>query len=226
MQSLIQPPLNPLPPIVWVLALPIVAMEVVLALGSAGLAGGPEAIGWRLQALERFAFSPRILVWMWETGRWPPDQAIRILAYPFVHGSLMHAVFVLVFLLALGKMTGEVFRWWGVLLVFFGAAATGALVYTAVGVQAPLIGGYPAVYGLIGGFTFLMWLRLAAAGANRLRAFSLIGLLLSVQLVFSLLFGGGQEWIADVAGFAAGFLLSFLAVPGGVGKVIALLRMR
>ena len=45
------PPLNPLPWVVWVLALPLIAMEVVLSLGAAGVVGGPQAIGWRLQAV-------------------------------------------------------------------------------------------------------------------------------------------------------------------------------
>lgn len=221
-----QPPLNPLPPVVWALALPMVAMEVAFALGAAGLAGGPEAVGWRLQALERFAFGPGILTWMVETGRWPWEQAVRIVTYPFVQGSLTHAVFAVVLLLALGKMVGEVFRWWGVLAVFFGAAVTGAVVYWAAGVEAALFGGYPPVYGLIGAFTFLMWVRLAAAGANRLRAFTLIGALLAIQFVFGVLFGGGSEWIADIAGFAAGFALSFVVVPGGLARVLARLRQR
>jgi len=47
--------------------------------------------------------------------------------------------------------------------------------------------------------------RLAAVGANRYRAFSLIGFLLLIQLVFAILFGSSQDWIADIAGFAAGF---------------------
>ena len=226
MQDTTQPPLNPLPPVVWALALPIVAMEVVFALGASGLAGGPAAIGWRLQALERFAFGPGILTWMIETGRWPWMQAMRIVTYPFVHGSVMHAVFAVVLLLALGKMVGEVFRWWGVLAVWFGAAVVGALVYWGVGVEAALFGAYPPVYGLIGAFTFLMWVRLAAAGANRLRAFGLIATLLAIQFVFGVFFGGGSEWIADVAGFAAGFALSFVVVPGGVARVIALIRQR
>ena len=48
-----------------------------------------------------------------------------------MHGSFTHALFVVVILLALGKMVGEVFRWWAVLVVFFGAAVVGALAYTA-----------------------------------------------------------------------------------------------
>ena len=52
------PPVNPLPWIVWAIALPIIALEVVVSLGARGVVGGPTAIGWRLDAMERMAFSP------------------------------------------------------------------------------------------------------------------------------------------------------------------------
>ena len=41
-----------------------------------------------------------------------------------------------------------------------------------------------------------------------------------------LLFGGGWDWVAEVAGFATGFLLSFVVSPGGWGHVMARLRRR
>jgi len=221
------PPINPLPPVVWALALPIVAMEAVVGLGSSGLAGGPEAVGWRLDAIQRFAFSPDVLRWMWSTGQWPPEHLARFVTYPFANQSFTQALFVLVFLLALGKMVGEVFRGWVVAAVFFGAALAGALAYTAVpGAGAALIGGFPAVYGLIGAFTFILWARLGAVNANRARAFSLIGFLLGIQLVFGLIFGATWDWVADVAGFAAGFALSFLLGPGGWSALRARLRHR
>jgi membrane associated rhomboid family serine protease len=94
------------------------------------------------------------------------------------------------------------------------------------GNAAPLFGGYPAVYGLIGAFTFLLWVNLAAVGANKYRAFSFIGFLLGIQLVFGLFFGGGYEWVADLAGFVCGFLLSFVVSPGGWGRVLAKVRQR
>jgi membrane associated rhomboid family serine protease len=221
------PPLNPLPAIVWILALPIIAMEVVLSLGSRGLAGGPSAVGWRLDAVERFGFVPQLMRGMIATGDYPLPHLARLVTYPLVHGNITHAVFVVVMLLALGKMVGEVFRWWAVAAVFFGSAATGALVYGAVpGVQAVLVGGFPAVYGLIGAFTFLLWVRLAGTGAKQYRAFTLIGMLMFVQLVFGVLFGGGWDWVAEIAGFAAGFFLSFVVSPGGWGRVMARLRQR
>lgn len=221
------PPLNPLPMVVWMLALPMIAMEVVLSLGAGGVVGGPQAIGWRIDAVQRFAFSPDFMRQMFDEGRYSLGGLARLVTYPFVHGNFTHGLFVVVMLLALGKMVGEVFRWWAVLAVFFGAAIVGALVYAAVPVTtAPLIGAYPPVYGLIGAFTFLLWVKLAAVGANQNRAFIMIGFLLGTQLVFGLAFGGGWDWIADLAGFATGFFLSFVVSPGGWGRVRDRLRSR
>jgi membrane associated rhomboid family serine protease len=222
------PPLNPLPWIVWVLALPLIAMEVVLSLGGAGVVGGPQAIGWRLQAVERFGLFPELLKYQWETGGHPLEELHRLVSYTLVHGSFTHALFAVVMLLALGKMVGEVFRWWGVAVVFLGSAAVGGAAYGLLvpDLRTQLIGAYPAVYGLIGAFTFLIWTRLALVGANRFRAFSLIGGLLFVQFVFGVLFGAGWDWVADIAGFATGFLLSFVVSPGGFRRVVAMMRQR
>lgn len=222
------PPLNPLPLIVWITVLPLVAMELVLSLADRGIVGGPMAVGWRLQAVERFGFFPDLLRYMVETGQWSMGGLLRLVSYPLVHVSFTHALFAIVILLALGKMVGEIFRWWAVLAVVLGAAAAGAVAYTYLvpGVRAQLIGAYPAVYGLIGAFTFLLWVRLAGTGTNRYRAFSLIGMLLGVQLLFGVLFGASWEWVADLAGFAAGFLLSFIVSPGGFGRVVAMIRQR
>ncbi|ANB35894.1 rhomboid family intramembrane serine protease [Rhodovulum sulfidophilum] len=221
------PPINPLPAVVWLLVLPVIAMEVVLSLGARGLVGGPGAVGWRLQAIRDYGFSGQVFDWMLQSGQFPADQMIRFVTYPFVHASLTHAVFVVVFILALGKMVGEVFRAWAVLLVFFGAAIVGALAYgLLLDTPTPLIGGYPAVYGLIGAFTFLMWVRLAGTGPTQYRAFTLIGVLLGIQLLFGLLFGGGFDWVADLAGFCTGFVLSFVVSPGGWARVRAKIRQR
>lgn len=222
------PPLNPLPPIVWVMALPVIAMEVVLSLAEHGLIGGAQAVGWRLQAVERFALFPELLKYQWETGGHPLEELYRLVSYALVHGSFTHAIFAVVMLLALGKWVGEVFRWWAVLIVVLGSAAVGALAYGLLvpGLRAPLIGAYPAVYGLIGAFTFMIFTNLSRVGANKFRAFSLIGALLFFQFVFGMLFGGGWDWVADVTGFAFGFLVSFVVSPGGFGRVMEQLRQR
>ncbi len=220
-------PLNHVPPVVWLVLLPIVAMEIVLNAGTLGVAGGAGAIGWRADAIQRFALSPLMLDEMVKIGRWNSDYAMRFLSYGFVHANFTHALFASVFILALGKMVAEVFRPWAFLAIFFGAALAGGLVYSVVpGIRAGLMGGYPAAYGLIGAFTFVIWARLGAQNAHRARAFSLIGMLMGIQLLFGLLFGGSPDWIADLAGFAAGFGLSFFVAPGGPAHLLARLRQR
>lgn len=221
------PPLNPLPPVVWALALPMIAMEVVVGLGASGLVGGPDAIGWRMQALERFVFSPDLMRAMIEQGQFPLDHMVRLVTYPFVHASTMHAVFVIVILLALGKQVGESFRWWAVLVIWLAATLAGALAYTAVPmIRMPLYGGYPPVYGLIGGFTWLLWMGSTRHGGDGYRAFTLIGLLIGTQLLFTLFGGAGWEIVADLAGFAVGFLLCFVLVPGGPRRLRDRMRQR
>jgi membrane associated rhomboid family serine protease len=220
-------PLNALPPVVWALALPVIAMELVLSLSGAGLIGGQAGVGWRLQAMERFGFFPDLLREMVARGEYPARHLLRLAAYPFVHLGVTHALFVTVILLALGKFVGEVFRWWAIVAVFFAASIGAALIYAAIpGLTTPLIGGYPGTYGLIGAFTFLLWVRLTRLGDSGIGAFSMIGFLMGVSLLFGLLFGGGTDWVADLAGFAVGFLLSFVVSPGGWARVRARLRQR
>jgi len=66
--------------------------------------------------------------------------------------------------------------------------------------------------------------RLGALGAPQVRAFSLIGFLLGIQLLFSLLFGGDNSWVAEIAGFVTGFIGSVILVPGGMAQLIQKLR--
>jgi len=210
------PAVNPLPPVVAALFLFIMGVEAAFSLGTRGLIGGPEAIGWRLEAIETYAFSGEIVRWMWETGRWPMEHLIRFVSYPFVHGSFTQALFVGVFVLAMGKMVAEVFGGIAMLAVFVLSGIGGAMGYTLLTNESfPLIGGFPPVYGLIGAFTYLLWKSLSLVGANQAQAFTLIAFLMGAQLVFGLLFGLQKDWIADLSGFATGFGLSFFVSPGG-----------
>ncbi len=230
-----QAPLNRLPAITWALALPMIAMEVVVNAAANGLVGGPAGIGWRSQAIQDFAFSPDYLRQMLILWQFPLDGLYRPFTYGIVNTDLTQALFVIVILLALGKFVGEVFAWWAVLAVFLAASLAGALAYTAVPfTHGGLIGGYPPVYGLIGAFTYIQWMRAAGAGAARLRAFRLIGFLMGFRLVFGIVtlvsYGFDQslgwDWTAELAGFATGFLLSFAVSPGGWGRVLAAIRAR
>jgi len=220
-------PINPVPWIVWVLFAGVAGVEIVLGLADAGMIGGPGGIGWRVAAMQDWAFSPAVWDYVWERGRTDPGLLRRFIGYAFVHGSFTQALFGGALLLALGKFVGDVFAWWAVLAVFVVSAVVGAV---AFGILAegtvPLIGVYPAVYGLIGAFSYLMWLQLGVSGQNRAAAFRLIGFLLGIQLVFGLIFGGPPTWIDDVSGFAAGFAISSLLAPGGWTASVRRMRAR
>ncbi|MCP5038257.1 MAG: rhomboid family intramembrane serine protease [Rhodobacteraceae bacterium] len=220
-------PVNPLPPIVVALALIIVAIELVFQAGSAGLAGGPEATGWRISALETYGFREPLFNWMVENRQFRWQFTYGILTYPFVNYSFTGVVFSVVFILALGKMVGEIFSSLAFLLVFFGASIVGALAYGLVwDTSIVLFGAMPGAYGLIGAYSFLLWTNLAGTGNNPLRAFTLISLLMGLQLVWGLLFAGSLGWVADLAGFVTGFGLSFVVSPGGWHQLVRKIRQR
>jgi len=220
-------PINPLPPVVAALFIIMIGIEVVFALGARGIIGDMNALGWRVAAVETYGFNGQILDWMLINGIYPAEHLIRFMSFLFLHASFTHAIFVGIMVLALGKMVGEVFSQVATLAIFLLSGVFGAAVYGYV-LNDPhwLIGGFPGVYGLIGAFTFLQWLHLRVLGKSQRRAFSLIGVLMGIQLVFGVLFGGANDWLADAAGFAAGFGLSFVVCPGGWRKIQDLLRRR
>ena len=220
-------PVNPLPPVIVALAGAMFLIELAFNLGARGLIGGPQAVGWRIAMMQEYAPSGLLIDRMIEAGRYPPEILLRFVTYPFLHVNFTHMLFAVVILLAMGKFVGEVFRWWALLLVFFASAIIGALVYGLfVDSRVALVGAYPGDYGLIGAFTFLLWVNLAAQGANKYQAFSMIGFLMFIQLIFGVFFGGGKDWIADLAGFFTGFGLSFVVSPGGFSRALAQVRRR
>jgi len=85
--------MNPLPPAVLGLAVVIFGVEVLFSLAERGLLGGGGGLGWRTAALRDYAFFGEAARWMAQQGRFPPDLVARFVTYPFLHLSLMHAVF-------------------------------------------------------------------------------------------------------------------------------------
>lgn len=216
---------NPLPAAVIALAVVIIGVEALFNLADRGLIGGASGFGVRTSAIRDHAFFGEALQWMLANGRFPPDLLARFVTYPLLHLSFTHALFVCVFVLAMGKMVGEALGNLAVLVIFFGASIGGALVYgLLLSDPFPLVGGYPGVYGLIGGYTFLMWVQARLLQQSQVMAFRLIGILLAIQLLFGLLFGSRNDWLADLAGFGVGFGLCFLLVPGGWARLRDVLR--
>lgn len=231
-------PINPLPGVVWLLAVPMILLELAFSLGDAGAIGGPQAIGWRIAAIEGYGIFPEYWRQNWQIGAFDFELLRRFVTHLFIHGSASQALFGVAMTLALGKFVGEVFKPWAVAVVFLGSGAFAGLIYATFVPQQPLYGAFPGVYGLIGAFSFLIWVKLAGTGVNQLRAFTMIGALLAFQLIYGAFFalmplifpsmGTAHDlsWAADLPGFIAGFLLSFVVSPGGFARVLARVRQR
>lgn len=227
MQDGPQSPFNRLPPVIVGLAVVIAGIEVLFQLAEMGLIGGRAGLGWRQSAIEQFGVANSLWSWMIENRFFPWIEMRRFLTYPLLHGGAYHVLFVVVFVLALGNMVARVFAPLAVLVIFFAASVLGGLAYVIIlNEPAILIGGYPGAYGLIGAFTFLLWSGMGAAGAQQARAFSLIAMLMAIQLGFGLFTGRFGNFVAELSGFLTGFACSFVLVPGGWKHLLTRLRQR
>jgi len=229
----LESPINALPPMVIVLTLLILGIEAVLQLANYGYIGGPRGVGWRLAAIEGYGFSPAVLDRMLVAGDYSFDLLKRFFTYPFINVDLTQVAFCAALTLALGKFTGEYYGGTKVLFLYLLTGMFGALAYgLLVDGRYPLLGGFTPVYGLIGAYTYALWLRLGAAGKNQLMAFRLIGFLLLIQLIFGIVSGFLYEvpppptWISELTGFATGFALSVLFAPGGWSSFLDRMRNR
>ena len=79
--------------------------------------------------------------------------------------------------------------------------------------QFPLVGAFPAIYGLIGAYTYLLWVSMKFLGARSANAFILVAVLLGIQIIFKVVFNGSNDWVADLFGFLTGFLFASLIQP-------------
>ncbi len=222
-------PFNAVPPLIVALVVVIGLIELAFQAGAAGLIGPKTAIGWRAEAQLGYGFAGLLVDRAWVTAAWDFEVLKRFASYSFIHIGAMHAVFACVMLLAIGKFVGERVSQGALILTLIAAALSGAAAYTLfTDTRVVLIGAYPMVYGLLGTFTFILFVSYEALGENRLKAFQLIGILLALRLVFSFMEGEvGLSWIAEIAAFAVCFLLAIAVVPGGKDRTRALLaRMR
>ena len=221
-------PINPLPGLVWLVILAIAGIELVLWLGGRGILGGAEAVGWRLEALQRYGYSSALQVWMLENASFPALHLVRYPAFSFVHAGPLHALFVVVLIAALGKAYGEAQGGMRLFVVVFLPPVLGAAVFGLVLGEHELgwvFGGMPMVFGLVGGLTWYRW-RVAEDRRAQVTAFGIIGTLLLARLGVGLMVEMGHGWVADLAAFGVGFGLAAAMAPGRWAQIRARLRER
>ena len=222
-----QSPFNALPPVIVIICLIMAGLELAFFAGNQGLLGGVQGVTWRTNTAAQYGFSPAVLDQIMVRGDYGFDMLRRFVTYPFVHWSFQEAMFGLVMTLALGKFVGDAFGNLATLALWFVTGVAGAFAFGLILTgPVPLVGAFPPAYGLIGAYTYLIWLRLGQAGEKQLAAFRLIGFLMALQLVFGLFPGGAPTWIAEIAGFITGFALAPLLAPGGWQAFLARMRQR
>ena len=211
-------PFQHLPPLVVGLAVAILAIEAVFQLGARGMIGGAGAVGWRIEAMTSYGLSSPLLRQSAVVRSLDAGALLRLATHPFIHLGATHAIFGAVLTLALGKAVSERFSAMALAGILVAGALGGAFTYVLFFEgRTLLVGVYPAVYGMIGAYTWALWMKRERPG--RIMAFRLIGILLVLQLIVRLTIGGGPDWIADLGGFAAGFAASFALAPDGGARL-------
>ena len=225
-------PFNPLPALLWLILLAIIAVEAVLWLGGQGIIGGPQALGWRLQAITRWGFSGAVQSVMLENRHFASAYLVRYAAFSFIHTGPLHAFFVVVLLAALGKYVSDAFGALRMLSVLAPATLGAAVIFGLIageGERAWLVGGMPMVFALVGAASWWRWRRPAESGEDdtrRRRALGLIGGVMLLRAVIGVAFEPGHAWIADLAAFGLGLALASVIGPGGWAMIRARLRAR
>ncbi|MAT88386.1 MAG: rhomboid family intramembrane serine protease [Aestuariivita sp.] len=216
---------NPMPPVVVALFGLIAGTELLFTFGESAILGGIDGRGLRYAAIESYGVNTALLGWMVENNQYPLEHLARFVSFSFLHSSMISTAIACALFLAMGKMVGTVFPAVALLMFFFVPAGVGALSYSlAVPEGGWLFGSFTGIYGLIGAYTFMIWVSLKVRNVPQGQAFHLIAILMVVQLGFGMVLGDNDSWIADLSAFVTGFVLSFFFVPGGFGSVLNLFR--
>ncbi len=218
------PPILPLPGLVWALLLTLAGIEATFWAGTHGLVAGPEAAGWRLGAVEHFAFAAPVQDWMVETRQVPPRHLLRYLSYPLIHASALHALLSMVFLAALGKSIAQTHGQAALAALLILPGAAGAVVFGLItSGEGWLLGATPAVLALVGAWGWTQW---QDPGKPRRATLGLIGGFLIARLAFGLLIEPTDIWIADLTAFALGAAMAPALAPGAARRALHRLRQR
>ncbi len=227
-------PVNSVPFVALLFGLIIIGAEATFSLADLGLIGGQNAVGWRINMWERTSFDPTTIERVFMLGDYNIERLKTFFTYFLVNHGFGQAAFSAALALALGKAIGDAFGNLALLVIILLTSFVGALAYGIVFPDgSALSGSFTPVFGLIGAYTYMLWLRLGEAGQKQLQAFRLVAVLLSLQALFSvvvLLTGqaanGWPVWVPELAGCAAGFGVSVLLAPGGWTSFVSRMRQR
>ena len=222
---------DPTKPVINHLPAPVIVFVLILTLGEFYITGA-EARFWgssesRIALIRQVAFLPEVFQRSLLAGSWVPELFLRLITYPFVHSSLLQAVFAGVLTLTLGKFLAGVLGSFAIILIFFSSSMFAALGYSFFTNDSfPLFGSFPAAYGLIGAFTFVLFGRSNGSLNQQLQAFRLLSILMFINIIFAFFQNGPALWVAELSAVVMGFVCTAFLYPSGISVIIKKLKDR
>jgi membrane associated rhomboid family serine protease len=139
----------------------------------------------------------------------------RLLTSIFLHGSILHLLFNMYVLVALGPTLERVLGHLRFLVLFLLSGLGGAaLSYALSSPMTVSVGASGAIFGLMGA--------LVVAGRRLRYDITMVVALIAINLVIGFVFGSGIDWRAHVGGLATGAALAaVMVVPHGRRAAVA-----
>jgi membrane associated rhomboid family serine protease len=156
-----------------------------------------------------------------------------LLSHAFLHGSMEHVLFNMVFFWIFGALIVELLGWRWMFLIFAVTAVGGAVTHVIMnrGESIPMLGASGAVMGFEGAYLALatrwtlpdphVWPIARPVPPSRLVLLALVGVGIDY---FSIMQGmdTGTAYGAHVGGFTAGLLLAGIAAPRPHGRGVVM----
>ena len=182
-------PFNKMPIAVLCVIALVGAVELIFQGAESGIIRGQDGMALRSFWGQRLGFSLSIYEPMWVTKNYDFLAAYRLFTFGFVQHGLSTALVALAIFAALGKYVAEQFGQVCFLLLTFIAPIFGLLFFVfLIPTSGWVIGLFPAVFAMVGGFTVRQIDLRRETGEAVLPAFTLIAFLMGIQLFFYFVF--------------------------------------
>lgn len=209
-------PFNPVPPAALIVTAAILLIEAVLQLGQHGLIGGAEAVGWRIEMIQDFAFFDSVWERMLVSHQVRPEWIWPFFTYTFVSPSPVMAMIGAAMVISIGTHLIREYSTAAFVIVFAISTSLAALIFGLFSASPqPLMGPFPAMFGLLGLYSWNLWVEAKRKGRPPWGAFRMAGFLLAFQGLRWLIFGHGKELISEIAALFIGFAMGLVLTPEG-----------
>ena len=184
----------------------LVNANIVLYLTSLFIA--PAAVNYELNPAVFLSPSTAVLFKLGLSGNYPvfaEDRWWTLITANYLHGSLLHLLFNVVTLHAVGKINIEIYSSSRLFLIYFIGGVLGMAISSLVGIGLTL-GASGAICALIGSLSYDQWRSSRGDLKGRFRS---VGIWVVLLVISGMAMPSVNNW-AHATGYVSGFLLGFL----------------